>query len=251
MKLCGKPGGKRGCKKLLDETLFGKDVSKKDGLNLYCLQCVRDIYLRYMDENRDRVLETQRRYRDENRDRLQEYQRRYNNENRDRLQEYHRRSYNENPLRSILRHARSRAEQKGVPFELTEETMPETPMACPNPWCGTEMVRGSSDRTSSAPSLDRIIPSIGYVPGNVMWICGRCNVLKSGATAEQHEHFARLMRDTEAKLTGLAPTHLEQAGISRRAPPSRLRLQSRLRRRLPLRGSRHQSASPARFVPRP
>lgn len=43
---------------------------------------------------------------------------------------------------------------------------------------GVKMVRGGS----YAPSIDKIIPALGYVPGNVMVISLRANTLKNNAT---------------------------------------------------------------------
>jgi hypothetical protein len=31
----------------------------------------------------------------------------------------------------------------------------------------------------AGPSLERLDPERGYVPGNVIWLCGRCNTTKS------------------------------------------------------------------------
>ena len=35
------------------------------------------------------------------------------------------------------------------------------------------------------PSLDRIIPAKGYVPGNVIWISTMANTIKQSATANE------------------------------------------------------------------
>lgn len=40
------------------------------------------------------------------------------------------------------------------------------------------------------PSLDRIIPSLGYIPGNVVLICVRCNAIKQDATAAEIQRVA-------------------------------------------------------------
>jgi hypothetical protein len=38
---------------------------------------------------------------------------------------------------------------------------------------------------AASPSLDRIIPELGYVAGNVAWLCYRCNSIKRDATADE------------------------------------------------------------------
>jgi hypothetical protein len=40
-------------------------------------------------------------------------------------------------------------------------------------------------RNAMAPSLDKIIPSLGYTQGNVAIICNQINTLKSDMTLEQ------------------------------------------------------------------
>jgi hypothetical protein len=40
-------------------------------------------------------------------------------------------------------------------------------------------------KSDSSPSVDRIIPSLGYVLGNVALLCWRCNNLKRNATPDE------------------------------------------------------------------
>jgi hypothetical protein len=46
------------------------------------------------------------------------------------------------------------------------------------------MERGPKAEQQSSPSLDRVVPGYGYVPGNVEWICTRCNGIKADTTPE-------------------------------------------------------------------
>lgn len=50
------------------------------------------------------------------------------------------------------------------------------------PIFGIDMEFGGIQNTS--PSLDRIHPAIGYVKGNVMWVSGYANTLKSVNTLD-------------------------------------------------------------------
>jgi hypothetical protein len=72
------------------------------------------------------------------------------------------------------------AKKKGVPFTITLEDMGDPPDKCP--CCGEGMERGTHDEVTSSPSMDRLIPEWGYVPGNVIWVCFRCNRVKNDAT---------------------------------------------------------------------
>lgn len=48
--------------------------------------------------------------------------------------------------------------------------------------------------TDASPSIDRIIPERGYVPGNVIVVSMRANRLKSNATMNELEQIARFYR---------------------------------------------------------
>jgi hypothetical protein len=100
----------------------------------------------------------------------------------------------DNPIRTQLTDARKRAKQAGVPFSITVNNVPPVPAVCPI--LGVPLERGG-DR-NSAPSLDRIKPELGYVPGNVAWISFRANRIKNDATLAELEAAARWLR---AQLT--------------------------------------------------
>ena len=76
---------------------------------------------------------------------------------------------------------RVRAMALGVPFDLDESVFP-SPDECPA--CGVTLERGPEDRDTS-PSLDRIISDLGYTKGNVVWLCNRCNRIKTNATVAE------------------------------------------------------------------
>lgn len=73
--------------------------------------------------------------------------------------------------------AMERAKSKGVPFSLTHQYLvsiyPEDEIC---PIFGTKMEWLGNQQNS--PSLDRIIPSLGYVEENVAWVSKRANTLK-------------------------------------------------------------------------
>lgn len=80
-----------------------------------------------------------------------------------------------NPEKALLIHAKARAKSKGIPFELTvsDIVIPDT---CPV--LGIPLVSGGKGEPG-LPSLDRILPERGYVPGNVAVISYRANMLKN------------------------------------------------------------------------
>ena len=88
------------------------------------------------------------------------------------FREWYLRSY----LKNVLRAAKRRARDSGVPFTITEADL-EVPVRCPVLGLLLEPSVGRVSDTS--PSLDRVRPELGYVVGNVRVICHRANRLKS------------------------------------------------------------------------
>lgn len=85
--------------------------------------------------------------------------------------------------RQLLAGARHRAKKFGLPFFLEIEDI-LIPRLCPA--LGLPIVRGSGGvHTPNSPTLDRIAPELGYVPGNVAVISRRANAIKQNATAEE------------------------------------------------------------------
>jgi len=83
---------------------------------------------------------------------------------------------------------------KDTPFDLDEEYLREIypeDMCCPI--IGIEMVDGGC--TDTRPELDRIIPEKGYVKGNVAWISGKANRIKSDYTKQELSDKIRILQN--------------------------------------------------------
>jgi hypothetical protein len=79
----------------------------------------------------------------------------------------------------MLGDARIRAKKANVPFSITEADI-KYPKVCPILNLKLDTTPGSS--TDTSPSLDRVVPSRGYVPGNIQIISNRANILKRDAS---------------------------------------------------------------------
>lgn len=90
----------------------------------------------------------------------------------------------------MVTRARARAKEKGVPFNLkaTDITIPDL---CPYIGMPLEKTTGSNTAQPNSPSIDRIVPALGYVRGNVEVISHLANTMKSNATKEQLVAFAK------------------------------------------------------------
>ena len=76
--------------------------------------------------------------------------------------------------------ARKRALANDLPFSIEPDDI-IIPAICPV--LGIDMMAGGP--RDNVPSLDRIIPSQGYVPDNIRVISFRANRIKSDATASE------------------------------------------------------------------
>lgn len=80
------------------------------------------------------------------------------------------------------RAAKKRARKKKIPFNIHPDDI-VIPDFCPI--LGIPIAKQDGRPNSNSPSLDRIIPELGYVPGNIMVISWRANDLKKDATFEE------------------------------------------------------------------
>jgi len=103
--------------------------------------------------------------------------------------------FDKDPRPKLLMHARERARRKGVPFRLTVNDIPPIPEDGKCPVLGIPLMRALGFQGDGSPTLDRIIPHLGYVPGNVRIISFRANTLKGDGTAEEHEAIAKYIRE--------------------------------------------------------
>jgi len=92
--------------------------------------------------------------------------------------------------------AKARAMKAGVEFKLTIDDVASVwPPDNRCPVLGTlfETQAGSGGGAHS-PTLDKIIPSLGYVPGNIAIISNRANGIKSDATPDEVLTVGRWMQ---------------------------------------------------------
>ena len=93
-----------------------------------------------------------------------------------------------------VRAAKNRARYLKIPFNITKEyikSITPSDMICPA--LGIQMKVGGDFKNSiiRAPSLDRLIPELGYVKGNIIVVSNRANTLKRDATPEELMKVAR------------------------------------------------------------
>jgi hypothetical protein len=96
-------------------------------------------------------------------------------------------------IKNIFQARKSKAKKENIPFDVSLEYLISiAPDNCPVfniPLSWTFRTGGKAEPTS--PSLDKIIPSLGYVKGNVQWLSLKANLMKQNATHEELNQFAK------------------------------------------------------------
>jgi len=104
-------------------------------------------------------------------------------------------------INKICSGTKHRAKIKNIPFNLTAEYLLSiAPDFCPifnSPlsWCR----RGGKSVKQDCPSLDKIIPELGYIEGNVQWVSFKANAMKFNATFDELHKFANWVKETIPK----------------------------------------------------
>lgn len=102
----------------------------------------------------------------------------------------------ENPVEAWIQNswcsAKYRAAKNGFPFDITKDYL-RSILTERCPALGVDLVFSDGHGPRSA-SLDRIIPSRGYVIGNVAVISRKANAMKSDGTLEEIESLVRWLR---------------------------------------------------------
>lgn len=96
-------------------------------------------------------------------------------------------------ITAVLVHCKRRAREEHVPYALTLDYVDSLCAAAPVcPITGLELLRGS--KGDNRPSLDRVVPKLGYVPGNVSCISYAANRVKGQFSLEQAERLVAYIK---------------------------------------------------------
>lgn len=99
--------------------------------------------------------------------------------------------------------AKQRAKKQGVPFDLEPSYLKEIGIPEKCPVLGIPLNKspgdGTGERNDNSPSLDKFIPSLGYVPGNVHIISWRANRMKSDGTPDEWIKIAEWCQKEEVR----------------------------------------------------
>ena len=155
-------------------------------------------------KKKQRKREMARRWYENNREKMRENNKRYMNEivegGKTRYRYYYERSLFgsfEKRLTLMLTCAKSRCKRTGVEFNITKDDVARRETC---PISGVILNFSSTKISDESPTLDRIDPSKGYVPGNVWVVSYRANRIKSNATSEELFRIAAAVKKVEDRL---------------------------------------------------
>lgn len=161
----------------------------------------RDRYAKYYatPEGKAAITASNKAWRDRNKDKMDAYLKEWREENMTpaRAKVYTQRFQIDSRAKYLLGRAKTRAKQKGVPFSITlaDIVIPEVCPVLGIPLNVAFKVRNHPN----APSLDRVVPALGYVPGNINVISYRANTLKNNASADELKRIIDYIRRETAK----------------------------------------------------
>lgn len=168
----------KACRKCGNEkpvTAFQKDPLCTGGFRHKCRECCNEYTRQWNAKNKEKVRATGRKSR-------------HKRKASDPMQ---------SSLKEMLNGARWRARKSGVPFAVTVVDF-DPPILCPVLGIpidyGRKQTAGPKD---DSPSIDRIIPQLGYVPGNVRIMSFRANRIRNNGTLEDFRKLVAFLETTE------------------------------------------------------
>lgn len=101
---------------------------------------------------------------------------------------------NSDKAKAMYHRIKSRAKRDGIDFNIDVEDI-VIPTHCPV--LGVELClynKGRRGYFPDSPSLDRMVPSLGYIKGNVQVMSARANLLKNDATVDELQQVINYMK---------------------------------------------------------
>jgi hypothetical protein len=118
-----------------------------------------------------------------------EYSREYRKRHKAEYLEWEAQRREDRPEEALFFRARIRARKDGLPFTITRSDI-VIPEMCPVLGIPLRRNVGGKAGNDNSPTVDKIIPALGYTPSNSAVISSRANRLKSDATSEELRRIA-------------------------------------------------------------
>lgn len=177
---------------------FTARSNTRDGLQSWCKPCCAEAAnARRAAAPPEKRSAESRAYYEANREKLLAKTIAYREANPEKVRESQRLSKRKNWHKTICNALRGRAVARGLPFEITPETLLDLfeKQGGRCYWLDLPLVITSTDkRDPLQPSLDRLDPDRGYVLGNVVLTCMFANLGRSTLSAQKMRDFVVTLR---------------------------------------------------------
>jgi len=200
--------------KILSRDYFYQGSYNKSGFSPRCIECLKlkqKLYKEkklkenaevFKEKSRNSNLKYYYKNVSKSKEKAKEYQKKYREANlemcRERGRKCEKKFRTQNPEKALLRGAKKRAKQMKLPFDLEPDDI-IIPDICPV--LGIPLIINELKSSDNSPTLDRIIPELGYVKSNVKVISMRANMIKSYGSAEEHEAVAIYIRANASHIS--------------------------------------------------
>jgi len=176
------------CQQLKPLSAFSKQIDGPYGRRSACKVCCKSSDQKYHEKNTERRRIYRKEYHEQNKTKVNDRHRAWKKQQRGTI---------DYTFRGLLTGARSRAKRSNLPFDLTLEWLESMFVShCPitlQPldWGKEEVANGKAGPNS--PSIDKIIPELGYVKSNCAIISYRGNRIKTDGTIDEHRRVVQYM----------------------------------------------------------
>lgn len=159
------------CKRVLplNADNFYRNKNEIGGFNYICKQCAREYRREGYRKNKEREKENQRQYYKKNREYLMRYSKKYRK-----------------TVRGIYFSYKGDAKRRNLKWDLSVEDF-EKIISKPCYYCGSKNGKYSG--------VDRIDNSVGYIKGNCVPCCRKCNMMKKDMSKDEFISQCRKIAD--------------------------------------------------------
>lgn len=147
---------------------------------------------KYYENNKEEILKKNKQNYENNKEHYLEFKKEYYENNKEHYLNLDKQNRRNNPIKFLLKSAKKRAKEKNLEFNITENDI-IIPNICPILQIPIT-IGNSIDERDNSPSLDRIIPELGYVKGNVNIISFKANSLKRDGHIEDFEKIIEYIK---------------------------------------------------------
>ena len=147
---------------------------------------IREYKKKYREENKEKVKKWSKKYYQGNKEKIREASKKYHKENKEKINARRKENRAENRGGYMARYTKYRANEKNLPYDLDADYLKSIwPEDNKCPALGLEFSKPGEGLKENSSSLDRLVPELGYVKGNVAVVSMLANMIMSNATPDQ------------------------------------------------------------------